>query len=114
MKRRLTGLLGILLAAAGGLAIGLHVRRQTPPGEPLQAAESATGISISAPAAKPHYRLAGKDGKLAVFIIGKTEPELVFDIYLHHLPDVDRLRLEEGIEVQDYQQLLRLIEDYTS
>lgn len=114
MKRGLAGVLGILLAAAGGLGAGWYAGREAYSGGPMPAAEPAPGISVSAPSVKPRYRLAGKDGKLAVFIIGKTEPELVFDIYLHHLPDVDRLRLEEGIEVEDYQQLLQLIEDYTS
>lgn len=79
------------------------------------AAEPAANVAVGEPQSKkPRYRLASYQGKLAVFIIGKNQPELVFDRYLHYLPDVDREKLEEGIEVADYSELMRLIEDYTS
>lgn len=97
------------IGLGGGLALrGAESREHRP------VDETAASVAAEKPAPKPHYLLKGHEGKLAVFIIGKEEPELVLDRYLHHLPDVDRLRLEEGIEVAEYADLLRLIEDYTS
>lgn len=93
---------------AGCCCASLH------PQQSLSANDFTGSVSAATPEPKPHYMLKGYEGKLAVFIIGKEEPELVLDRYLHHLPDVDRLRLEEGIQVAQYSDLLRLIEDYTS
>ena len=73
-----------------------------------------TRVMTQPQAKKPRYLLGEHEGKLAVFIIGKKEPELIFDRYLHYLPDVDREKLEKGIEVAEYSELMRLIEDYTS
>ena len=81
---------------------------------PQAAMDITSNVSAEQAPQKPRYLLTGYQGKLAVFMIGKKEPELVFDRYLHYLPDVDRMRLEEGIEVSDYAELLQLIEDYTS
>ena len=39
---------------------------------------------------------------------------MVFQVYLHNLPEQDQKALEEGLEVEDYRELDRLIEDYTS
>lgn len=114
MKRRgvLPGVLMVLLAGALGVVVGLAARQQPVSAPGQQVPTEQAGFSSAAP--KPRYRLSSYEGKLAVYIIGKQEPELVFDRYLHHLPDVDRLRLEEGIEVAQYTELLVLIEDYTS
>lgn len=97
------------IGLVGGLAL-----RETASREELHVNEPAASIAAERISPKPRYLLKGYEGKLAVFIIGKEEPELVLDRYLHHLPDVDRLKLEEGIEVVEYADLLRLIEDYTS
>ena len=106
--------LAVLAASVGiGFGSGLLLR-QLAPQQSLSANDFTGSVSAATPEPKPHYLLKGYEGKLAVFIIGKEEPELVLDRYLHHLPDVDRLRLEEGIQVAQYSDLLRLIEDYTS
>lgn len=104
-----------VLAASVGIGFGSGLLpRQLAPQQSLSANDFTGSVSAATPEPKPHYLLKGYEGKLAVFIIGKEEPELVLDRYLHHLPDVDRLRLEEGIQVAQYSDLLRLIEDYTS
>lgn len=95
------------------LLIGVAIGRQNnilPSAAPVDTAPVAPEPVV--PAAK--YLLQGYRGKIAVFFVGKTEPEVVLDRYLHHLPDLDRAKLEEGIPVADYAKLLQLLEDYTS
>lgn len=62
----------------------------------------------------PVYRLGTSQGRLAVFVEGSDEPEMVLDVYLSTLPEVDRMLLEQGIEAQSYAQLVSMIEDYIS
>ncbi|MEG2173943.1 MAG: hypothetical protein RR135_00470 [Oscillospiraceae bacterium] len=114
MNHKVRGGICIACAAAIGMAAGILTVREENEFRPQQVLEMHTQISRSGEPQSARYRLGGYNGKLAVFIIGKKEPEIVFDVYLHYLPDVDRQRLDEGIEVADYQQLIRLIEDYTS
>lgn len=105
-------LAAIAVSAVIGSIIGFYAGREQTPQK--QVIEPVSGITAQLPQKKPRYLLSQYEGKLAVYIIGKTDPELVFDRYLHYLPDVDRMKLEQGIEVADYSELLRLIEDYTS
>ncbi|HWP50687.1 MAG TPA: hypothetical protein VN626_03210 [Clostridia bacterium] len=107
------GIVALSTAILGGGAFGIWAKIQAPD-IPQAAMDVESGVSAEQTQQKPRYLLSGYQGKLAVFMIGKKEPELVFDRYLHYLPDVDRQRLEEGIEVSDYAELLQLIEDYTS
>ncbi|MEG1773484.1 MAG: hypothetical protein RR320_01380 [Oscillospiraceae bacterium] len=113
MENKSATVVAIFCAAAVGVAVGMFAEDVVVPLAEQLVVEPQQQISRE-PTIRPRYRLAGSEGKLAVYLVGKQTPELVFDIWLHHLPDVDRLRLEEGIEIEDYQQLLRLIEDYTS
>ena len=53
-------------------------------------------------------------GKLAVFLPDKQTPEIVFDVYLSTLPAYDRGQLQLGVPVQDYEELVKRIEDYIS
>ena len=113
MKNRYIALSLLLAACAAGALFGyLFSGEDSLPW--AAAADPASEVAKSSVAAKAKYLIAGYDGKLAVYIIGKDEPEIVFDLKLYMLPDVDRQRLESGIEVSDYQELLRLIEDFTS
>ena len=105
-------LAAIALSAIIGSIIGFYAAKEQP--EQAKVMEPISGISVNTPIKKPRYIISHYQGKLAVYIIGKEEPELVFDRYLHYLPDVDRMKLEQGIEVADYSELLRIIEDYTS
>ncbi len=103
----------VAAAVLGGMVIGYMAKGEVR--APAAVMESVTGVSASSvEIQKPRYLLSQYEGKLAVYIIGKKEPELVFDRFLHYLPDVDRMKLEKGIEVSEYSELLRLIEDYTS
>jgi len=60
------------------------------------------------------YMLKEHDGRIAVFPAQSEEPELVLDVLVKHLPDFDRTQMQQGIQVKDYEELVRLIEDYTS
>ena len=110
MKRQTVGIMSVVVAAVFGVAVGGYSAQ----GIDNMASETQTELKIKQSSSRAPYKLMGCDGKLAVYVIGKKDPELIFDIYLHHLPDVDRLKLEEGIEVENYNKLLELIEDYTS
>ena len=79
------------------------VRGQTEPAQPILQENNS-----------PVYRLGTSQGRLAVFVVGSDEPEMVLDVYLSTLPEVDRLLLEQGIEAQSYAQLVSMIEDYIS
>lgn len=112
-KSNQIGIAALAVALLAGGALGVWIKFQSPD-IPYAAVDIESNVSAPQPEQKPRYLLTGHQGKLAVFMIGKKEPELVFDRYLHYLPDVDRMRLEKGIEVFDYAELLQLIEDYTS
>lgn len=106
------GIAAVITALALGCALGFFIAES---GEAaLAASEKSPKITVAQQTEKPKYLLSSYQGKLAVFMIGKKEPEMVFDRYLHYLPDVDREKLENGIEVAEYSELLQLIEDYTS
>ncbi len=115
MKKKVNwfGVVALAVAILGGGAFGIWAKFQAPD-IPHATMDVESTISTEQTPQKPRYLLSGYQGKLAVYMIGKKEPELVFDRYLHYLPDVDRMRLEKGIEVSDYAELLQLIEDYTS
>ncbi len=109
MKKQLAAVLALALAGLLGYAVGTAAApAESGESAPIEAAAEAKEIPV------PLYRLGASGGRLAVFLPGKSEPELVFDVWLHHLPDVDRERLQQGIEVFDEETLLALIEDYTS
>ena len=65
-------------------------------------------------AADCQYYLRDYQGKLAVFLPDKQTPEIVFDVYLSTLPAYDRGQLQLGVPVQDYEELVKRIEDYIS
>ena len=60
------------------------------------------------------YMLKEHNGRIAVFPAESDEPELVLDVLVKYLPDFDRTQMQQGIQVKDYEELVRLIEDYTS
>ena len=72
--------------------------------------------SVAQPAPQEEYRyLIGEhNGKLAVFLPGQAEPDTVFDVYLTQLPKLDAQEIRQGIQIQDYAQLMRRIEDYVT
>lgn len=110
MTKKWTAALALCVAVSAGATIGMLSGEA---GQ-LPASEQQTNIKMPVLQKKAQYRLKGYEGKLAVYIIGKQTPEIIFDVYLNHLPDIDRMKLEEGIDIEEYSELLRLIEDYTS
>ena len=78
---------------------------------PIEPNVSASGLVSPEP---PAYLLSSYEGKLAVYRSQETDPFMVFQVYLHNLPEQDQKALKEGLEVEDYRELDRLIEDYTS
>lgn len=119
IKQKVATVIGLLIAVSVGLGVGFNVGESTVLKEQKLAVADQAGSSVISPnfptAPKiPKYVLKGHEGKLAVFIGDKKQPEIVFDQYVHLLPDIDRRELEKGIEVENYEELLRLIEDYTS
>lgn len=63
----------------------------------------------------PSYVVREWDGRLAVFIKGQTNPDMIYeDVAVASLPQAEQERLREGIEVPDRSALNRLLEDYTS
>jgi len=115
MKQINAAILAMCLAAGAGIAAEA-VNRKTydKDKQELQQESSVVEAKATFETEKPSYILGEHDGRVAVYLYGNKEPEIVFNVYLHHLPDVDRFNLQNGIEISDYQTLLDLIEDYTS
>ncbi len=119
IRQKVATVFGLLVAVLVGLGVGYNVGGSTVLNEQRVAVAEPARSSVISPnfptAPKvPKYVLRIHEGKLAVFIGDKKQPEIIFDQYVHLLPDVDRRELEKGIEVENYEELLRLIEDYTS
>jgi len=60
------------------------------------------------------YVLREHQGRIGVFTGNAGEPDMVLDVLVKYLPEYDRQILGEGIPVDSYEQLVALIEDYTS
>lgn len=115
MKQINVAVMVMCLAAGAGLSAGVAGRQIDNAKKQVSLSESSTVEAAASPeTVKPSYVLGENNGRVAVYLYGNEEPEIVFNVYLHHLPDVDRLNLQNGIEIDDYQTLLELIEDYTS
>jgi len=112
MRRRTAALLAMTAAASAGLWIGAVGLREARGASDAPAASEVT--MRRSDVSRARWLLGGYGGKLALYRALKEEPEIVFNVWLHSLPDVDRERLAAGIEIDDEEQLLALIEDYTS
>ena len=60
------------------------------------------------------YLIKEHNGRIAVFESDNDEPELVLNILVKYLPDYDRGQMKQGITVKDYDELVKLLEDYDS
>ena len=58
------------------------------------------------------YVVKEHNGKIGIFSPGSAEPGQVLDIDTSGLPELDRLALEQGIEIRSDAELRRLIEDF--
>ncbi len=113
-KNTIITLFAVSLAAGMGYYIGTERNNntitQTPATNPPQISETI----YPTPPEIPIYTIKEYEGKIAVFMGEKQKPEIVFDRYVHLLPDLDRKEIREGVIAEDYETLLSLIEDYTS
>lgn len=62
----------------------------------------------------PLYTLGEHEGKLALFKRGYSMPVEIYDVYLSSLPDSEQSKIEEGISAESDDEILKIIEDYTS
>ncbi len=83
-----------------------------PPAPLPRQAEAAPSEDASLPPSG--YLLGEYNGRVSVLSPGTREPEMIFDIFVRTLPDPDQQLLRQGIEVETYEELTRLIEDYIS
>ncbi len=74
--------------------------------------ESPTQNVISP--AERMYVLGEKDGRLAVFAADGTTVVDMLDTYIYSLPFTDREAISAGISVYSVNELISLIQDYTS
>ena len=110
---------GVALVAVVAVALFVAKTPHEPP-TTVEMLETVSGVekSEAPPAAsqaqESGYLLKTHNGRLAVFLPGKVEPEMELDVLVKYLPDYDRALLEQGIQVDDYSALVSLIEDYSS
>ena len=60
------------------------------------------------------YMVKEYENKIAIFVKGNPNPDIVFDVYLNQLPEEDKIQLKRGIPVNTYEILISLIEDLIS
>ncbi len=112
--RIVVALLAITVVAASAYFLSLNsISVAEVPGQ-AEVVGSGDKVATAVPPTPPQYVLKDHEGNLALFVSGKTEPDILFDTPVDLLPDVDRMRLKDGITVRDYEELTRLIEDFTS
>lgn len=94
------------LAALCAAALAISIAWMADPTLPREPAGSLSS-GQSAP-----YLLRDDGGRIALFRPDEEEPVQVYDIYTHLLPQEDVLSLQQGIPVENEEQLLRLLEDF--
>lgn len=106
------------LAAIAALSFFITRPPQSPDITPIVG--QVSGIERDEPQPAPQktgdyqYLLKERDGRVAVFHAGESEPEMVLDVFVKYLPDFDRAQMKDGIPVKDYNELVARIEDYIS
>lgn len=125
IKRYLAAAVTIAAAIASGAAMALIPRLDVlaaPPAvqaekPPLPEGSEALPEPSSSQAQSEEaagYLLGEYGGRVSVLSPATREPEMIFDIFVRTLPDADQELLREGIRVETYEELTRLIEDYIS
>lgn len=77
-----------------------------------RAASSITAARSASAAAC--YTMRAWQGKVAVFYNDESKPEQVLNIFVATLPKSEQQRLASGVRVSTRQELLEMMEDYTS
>ena len=58
------------------------------------------------------FLLGIRNGKLALWRDGELHPEQIYDIRADTLPPADRLRLRQGIRLENREEVWELLENY--
>jgi hypothetical protein len=108
-----------LTGAALAVVIAASYLVINPPARPELSPVSGGAAEITAETAElkepeDMYIIKEHDGRVAVYTAGETEPEFVLDVLVRYLPDLDREQMQEGVPVKDYDELVALLEDYSS
>ena len=75
--------------------------------------KESTDIAKAAEAA-PIYLLADTEGKIGIYKNDDQNPVYILDVLVSTLPKSDRAMLKEGITVSSFEELVMLVQDYTS
>ena len=117
-RKLLYTLLSIGAVVMIAVTLGSLPGGEAPPesGEAVSRAQSEVQLEppSGSEAAAQAYEIREYNGQIAVFLAGGDEPQMVLETQVKFLPDLDRAQLAEGIRVQGYEELTRLIEDYIS
>lgn len=121
LKRLLTTAVMIFAAIAAGVGLAV-LPRVDAAASPQLLAEAGPRDALppdpspKEPAAPEDagYLLGEYNGRVSVLSPDTREPEMIFDIFIRTLPDADQELLRQGIRVDTYEELTRLIEDYIS
>ena len=111
-KQFLATLASIIAAVTIGVGLAVVPRMDTLALPSPAASKAAPSEEASLPPSG--YLLGEYNGRVSVLSPGTREPEMIFDIFVRTLPDPDQQLLRQGIEVETYEELTRLIEDYIS
>ena len=80
----------------------------------LGAKDDKAAILSESTTLSPLYTLGEYDGKLALFKRGYSMPVEIYDVYLSSLPVSEQGKIKEGISAESDDEILKIIEDYTS
>lgn len=108
MKSRIISLLGAIAITAGAFLAAAML----PSGQAVFAANEKTVASSQAD--NTSYLVKSYEGKIGVFQEGSTTPEQIIDFKPESLPQAVQDKLAEGIRVKNRDELLSLLENYTS
>lgn len=112
MKKPLRALVLLVLAAAAGFMLHLASR---PAPEPVEGEARPRETAVAAVQERGGYCLRAVDGRLALYRDGsEIAPLAETGINIEQLRAVDRKKLEEGIWVRTYEEVLQLLEDFNS
>lgn len=94
---------GALAVAFAGLAVTVYALGAQPAAidEPVQTAAQ-------------QYVLRSESGKITVFSGNSELPEIETGIDTSHLREYDRQLLEQGIEIEGYEKMIGLLEDFSN
>jgi len=101
----------VLVVMASVVAASLPGKENT-----AQMQENVGDVEKEAPRPAEDYVYVLKEhqGRIGVFLAGETEPEMILDVPVKHLPEYDREQMRQGIPARSYSELVALIEDYSS